>query len=220
VPSEVFLRDILYVMLEIYETLRACQKGGYLTQHLEEPAYKADVKEALQKEAVQRLTNLYWKFSTDVLKILMQLKSDVKPHAQVALPVPACWRHSSPPWPHGAECSRLLAALRTKGEQPSRSRPNGGAAPAVRPRGPASVSRCHRGDTAAFHDVVVSAAFHDSAAFHAPQVSEVEEPEDILAEERQRLQARALRRQQSSMARSSMESYGAFPAFSAPAGAS
>ena len=120
------MRDILYVMLEIYETLRACQKGGYLTQHLEEPAYKADVKEALQKEAVQRLTNLYWKFSTDVLKILMQLKSDVKPHAQVALPVPACWRHSSPPWPHGAECSRLLAALRTKGEQPSRSRPNGG----------------------------------------------------------------------------------------------
>ena len=60
----------------------------------------------------------------------------------------------------------------------------------------------------------------DSAAFHAPQVSEVEEPEDILAEERQRLQALALRRQQSSMARSSMETYGAFQGFSAPAGAS
>ena len=114
-------------MLDIYETLRACQKGGYVTQHLEEPAYKADVKEALQQEAVQRLTNLYWKFSTDVLKILMQLKSDV---------------------------------------------------------------------------------------------SEVEEPEDILAEERQRLQARALQRQQSSMARSSMETYGAFQGFSAPEGAS
>ena len=125
--GEVFLRDILYVMIDIYETLRACQKGGYLTQHLEEPAYKADVKEALQQEAVQRLTNLYWKFSTDVLKILMQLKSDV---------------------------------------------------------------------------------------------SEAEEPEDILAEERQRLQARALQRQQSSMARSSMETYGAFQGFSAPAGAS
>jgi hypothetical protein len=51
-------------------------------------------------------------------------------------------------------------------------------------------------------------------------VSEVEEPEDILAEERERLQARALQRQQSSMARSSMETYGAFQAFSAPAGAS
>jgi len=125
--GEVFLRDILYVMLDIYETLRACQKGGYITLHLEEPAYKADVKEALTQEAVQRLTNLYWKFSTDVLKILMQLKTDV---------------------------------------------------------------------------------------------SEVEEPEDILAEERQRVQARALRRQQSSMARSALESSGAFQAFSAPAGAS
>ena len=125
--GEVFLRDILYVMIDIYETLRACQKGGYITLHLEEPAYKADVKEALTQEAVQRLTNLYWKFSTDVLKILMQLKTDV---------------------------------------------------------------------------------------------SEVEEPEDILAEERQRVQARALRRQQSSMARSALESSGAFQAFSAPAGAS
>ena len=191
-PSKIFLRDILYVMLDIYETLRACQKGGYITQHLEEPAYKADVKETLEQEAVQRLTNLYWKFSTDVLKILMQLKSDVRARAEAGLP--PCSRHSSPPW-HGVECSCDAPGswLRYALEASDRVlRPSSGP-----------------GLTVA-----------DSAALHTPQVSEVEEPEDILAEERQRLQARALQRQQSSMARSSMETYGAFQAFSAPAGAS
>ena len=129
------MRDILYVMIDIYETLRACQKGGYVTQHLEEPAYKAGVKEALQQEAVQRLTNLYWQFSTDVLKILMQLKSDVRPHAKVASP--PCWRHSSPPGPHGGECSRLLATELLRAQRVG----------AVRPRGPASVSPIPRPST-------------------------------------------------------------------------
>ena len=64
-------------MIDIYETVRACQAGGYITQHFEDPAYKKDVKASLKSEAVQRLTNLYWKFSTDVLKILMQVKTDV-----------------------------------------------------------------------------------------------------------------------------------------------
>ena len=75
--GQVFLRDILYVMLDIYETARACQAGGYMATHLDDPAYKKDVRQALRREAVQRLTNLYWKFSTDVLKILMRLKQDV-----------------------------------------------------------------------------------------------------------------------------------------------
>ena len=48
-----------------------------MATHLDDPAYKKDVRQALRREAVQRLTNLYWKFSTDVLKILMRLKSDV-----------------------------------------------------------------------------------------------------------------------------------------------
>ena len=55
----------------------ARRPGGYCSQHFDDPAYKKDVKAALKREAIQRLTNLYWKFSTDVLKILMRLKSDV-----------------------------------------------------------------------------------------------------------------------------------------------
>ena len=102
----------------------------------------------------------------------------------------------------GGECSRLLAALRTRDERPSHSGPfrgwGGGCGAAER----------------------TGLGVAESAALYAPQVSEVEEPEDILAEERQRLQARALQRQQSSMARSSMETYGAFQGFSAPEGAS
>ena len=86
------VKDILFVLVELYETARQCSAGGYLVRHISEPTYGRATRAALEEELQGRLTDLYWKISTDVLKILIKHKADVSESAE-----PAPRRPKAPP---------------------------------------------------------------------------------------------------------------------------
>ena len=78
------VKDILFVLVELYETARQSGTGGYLMRHIGEPTYGRPTRAALEEELQGRLTDLYWKISTDVLKILIKHKADVSEPAEPA----------------------------------------------------------------------------------------------------------------------------------------
>ena len=79
-PSPEAVKDLLFVLLELYETARHCTANGYIVQHVQDKTYKPEVRRELEEELQTRLTDLFWRLSTDVLKILIQHKADVSEH--------------------------------------------------------------------------------------------------------------------------------------------
>jgi len=63
------LKDILGILFEVRETMRHCDPEGAIMLHLNEKEYTKDLRVVLRKEVLDRMVDILWRLSTQVLRL-------------------------------------------------------------------------------------------------------------------------------------------------------
>ena len=71
---EPHVKEILVIMLEIYETARQCQPEQHLHFHLTHIDYSKTVKQQLKAELSEKLKGASWRLSTELLKMQLAVR--------------------------------------------------------------------------------------------------------------------------------------------------
>ena len=66
------LKEILHLLLEVFEMLRGCQTGNAaLSYHLNHPDYSKKVKAQLKQELIGRVNTIMWRMSVEVVEMML-----------------------------------------------------------------------------------------------------------------------------------------------------
>ena len=78
------VKEVLFVMIELWETVRQCGVEEALTFHLQHENYKSAVKKALAAELTERIHQLSARLSSELLQLLRLVPDGFEPrHAEV-----------------------------------------------------------------------------------------------------------------------------------------
>ena len=77
------VKEILYVMIEIWESARQCQPEEALTFHLQHDNYTRAVKKKLAHELTAKLKQLSWRLSTELLQMQLAVRTATRARPDV-----------------------------------------------------------------------------------------------------------------------------------------
>ena len=80
---EPIVKQVLFVLIEIWETLRQCQVDEALVFHLQHQNYARAVKKRLAVELTARLKSLSWQLSTQLLHLQIEVRRATRAGGQI-----------------------------------------------------------------------------------------------------------------------------------------
>jgi len=73
IKSVPYIKGMLLVLVDLWETMRMCQSEMAVYYHLTDSEYPKNRKKQLQAEIIDRMLDLCWRISTDLLKMQLRL---------------------------------------------------------------------------------------------------------------------------------------------------